>query len=403
MTDVTTDDSQTAATLRTTMVSKLRDLGAIRSESVAAAVAAVSRHLFAPEATLEEAYAADNPLVIKRDASGRAMSSLSAAHIQVVMLEQAAVEPGMQVLEVGSGGFNAALLAELVGEDGHVTTVDIDEEIVERARMCLRSAGYDRVDVVLADAEEGVPANAPYDRIIVTAGAWDIPPAWLEQLSADGRIVVPLRLKGATRTIAFDRDREGCLISRSYGLCGFVPFQGAGSHTERLVAIDDGVSVRLDDESLPLDVAALRQALHSPGIESWSGAAFDLPDELELFLLTSDPHMALLLADQERIDQELLAGSTGRGAPVLISSDSFAYRTSRENEETGGYESGVVAHGPSAKEVADRYVELLRRWACDYHRRGTATIRYIPKSAPAPAESSGLISKRHGAVVVSWP
>ncbi|MEV4066201.1 hypothetical protein [Nonomuraea dietziae] len=64
-------------------------------------------------------------------------------------------------------------------------------EIVERAGACLRSTGYDHIDVVLADAEEGVPANVPYDRIIVTAGAWDIPPAWLEQLSPDGRIVVP--------------------------------------------------------------------------------------------------------------------------------------------------------------------------------------------------------------------
>ncbi|MEV4066202.1 hypothetical protein [Nonomuraea dietziae] len=58
-----------------------------------------------------------------------------------------------------------------------------------------------------------------------------------------------MRLKGVTRTIAFDRDGDGGLISRSYGLCGFVPFQGAGSHTERLVAIDDGVSVRLDDDT----------------------------------------------------------------------------------------------------------------------------------------------------------
>ncbi|GAA2681794.1 methyltransferase, FxLD system [Nonomuraea recticatena] len=321
---MTTDDSQAAAKLRATMVSELHDLGAIRSESVAAAVATVPRHLFAPGAPLEDAYAADNPLVIKRDVNGKALSSMSAAHIQVVMLEQADIEAGMRALEIGSGGYNAALLAEIVGEQGRVTTVDIDPEIVERAGSCLRSTGYDHVDVVLADAEEGVPANAPYDRIIVTAGAWDIPPAWLEQLRPDGRIVVPLRLKGVTRTIAFDRDGEGGLISRSYGLCGFVPFQGAGSHTERLVAIDDGVSVRLDDHTQQVDVAALRQALHSPGIERWSGAAFDLPDELELFLLTSDPHMATLLADQERIDQKLLAGSTGRGAPVLISGSSFA-------------------------------------------------------------------------------
>lgn len=56
------------------------------------------------------------------------------------------------------------------------------------------AVGYSRVNVVLADAENGVPEHAPYDRIIVTVGAWDVPPAWLEQLADGGRIVVPLRM-----------------------------------------------------------------------------------------------------------------------------------------------------------------------------------------------------------------
>lgn len=92
-------------------------------------------------------------------------------------LEQAGLRPGMQVLEIGSGGYNAALMAELVGEGGEVTTVDIDPEVADRARSCLTEAGYSRVTLVLADAEGGVPERAPYDRILVTAGAWDIPPA----------------------------------------------------------------------------------------------------------------------------------------------------------------------------------------------------------------------------------
>jgi protein-L-isoaspartate(D-aspartate) O-methyltransferase len=66
------------------------------------------------------------------------------------------------------------------------------------------------VRVVLADAEDGVPDGAPYDRIVVTAGAWDIPPAWISQLSGpDGRLVVPLRLRGLTRTVVFERDASG--------------------------------------------------------------------------------------------------------------------------------------------------------------------------------------------------
>lgn len=112
------DDDSTS--LRVAMVRELRELGAIASESIASAVATVPRHLFAVGEPLKAAYAADQALVIKRDQDGTALSSLSAAHIQVVMLEQAAIERGMRVLEVGSGGYNAALIAELVGEAGAV-------------------------------------------------------------------------------------------------------------------------------------------------------------------------------------------------------------------------------------------------------------------------------------------
>lgn len=258
--------------LRAAMVRELRDQGAIQSEPVAAAFTAVPRHLFMPGEPLKVAYAVDNAPIVKRDDKGLTVSSVSAPHLQAVMLEAAEIRPGMRVCEVGSGGYNAALLAELVGDGGRVTTVDIDPEIVARARAFLDEAGYHHVNVVLADAEEGVPDAAPFDRIIVTAGSWDIPPAWIHQLVGDGRIVVPLRLKGATRWISFDRDREGGLVSRDYGLCVFVPFQGTGSHTERTVTIDDGVVLRLDDDDLKIDRDALRRALHLPKTERWSGA-----------------------------------------------------------------------------------------------------------------------------------
>jgi protein-L-isoaspartate(D-aspartate) O-methyltransferase len=109
------------------------------------------------------------------------------------MLEQADLHPGMRVLEIGSGGYNAALIAELVGTEGAVTTVDIDPDVVDRARRYLEAAGYSQVTVVLADTANGVPERAPFDRIIVTAGVWDLPSAWADQLAVGGRLVVPLR------------------------------------------------------------------------------------------------------------------------------------------------------------------------------------------------------------------
>ncbi len=395
-----------AAAFRAGMVGDLRAAGdAIITEAVETAFSRVPRHMFVPGESLEVAYATNNALVVKRDRDGSAMSSLSAAHIQAVMLEQAEIEPGMRVLEVGSGGYNAALIQELVGVEGTVTSVDIDQEIVARARACLESAGYDRVAVVQADAEDGVPKRAPFDRIIVTAGAHDIPPAWLDQLSDRGRIIVPLRFKGLTRSIAFDRivaDGKASLAGRSYRLCGFVPMQGIGSSRERVVSLTEDVALRLDDEAQNYDVDGLREALHTTRLERWSGAAFDLPDELALFLVTNIPGVAHLHVSEKLVDSGQFAPSAGVGVPVLIRGGSFAYRTKRPNQETGGFESGVVAHGPDAGDVAARYVDLLRRWAQKHRRSGAARIQYVPKATGTPTPSMGVVPKRHGSVLVSW-
>ncbi|WP_218105732.1 methyltransferase, FxLD system [Micromonospora inyonensis] len=384
--------------LRTAMVAELSE-DTIRSEAVAAAFSVVPRHLFAPGESLDVVYDSNTPLVTKTGTDGTALSSVSAAHIQAVMLEQAEIEPGMRVLETGSGGYNAALIAELVGPQGAVTSVDIDPEIVARARACLQTAGYDRVRVVQADAEYGVPEQAPYDRIIVTVGAWDIPPAWIAQLSERGRIVVPLRFAGLSRCVAFDLT-GGHLVSHSYCLGGFVPMQGAGAYSETLVPINGEATLRVDGPDPGFDVPALRKAVHAPRIERWSGAAFDMPDELELFVVTSASHVPFLYASQQLVDQGVFSPAVTYGTAAVVEGGSFAYRTKRGNEGLGGWESGVYAYGPQAEAVADRYVGLLRRWAADFRRRGAARIEYLPTSAGVP--DGWYVPKRHGAVAVSW-
>lgn len=388
------------AVLRAAMVAELRG-DVITSEAVAAAFSVVPRHLFAPGEPLAVVYDSNTPLVTKTGPDGAAMSSVSAAHIQAVMLERAEIRPGMRVLEVGSGGYNAALIAELVGQRGSVTSVDIDEEIVARAGACLRTAGYDRVRVVRADAEHGVPEHAPYDRIIVTVGAWDIPPAWIAQLSERGRIVVPLRFAGLSRCVAFDLAGSG-LVSHGYCLGGFVPMQGEGTYTETLVPIDGEATLRFDGPDPGFDVSALRKAIHGPRIVRWSGAAFDLPDELELFVVTSESRMPFLYASQRLVDQGVFTPAVTYGTAVLVEGGSFAYRTKRENAELGGWESGVYAYGPQAEAVAERYIGLLRRWAAGYRRRGAARIEYVPTTAGGRVPAGWYVPKRHGVVAVSW-
>ncbi|MET9972802.1 methyltransferase, FxLD system, partial [Streptomyces sp. NPDC006356] len=385
--------------LRADMVRALRDQDAITTEPVAAAFAAVPRHRFAPEAPLDVVYDLHRIVPVKKDDHDLHTSVMSAPHLQAVMLEQAHIEAGMNVLEIGSGGYNAALIQELVGSDGVVTTVDIDRDIVDRARGCLDDAGYGQVKTVLADGETGVPGGTPYDRIIVTAAAWDIPPSWIRGLTENGRLVVPLTVRGTTRSIAFDRDGDG-LVSHSYRLAHFVPMQGEGAAKERKALLRDGVVVQTDDERVPLNTKALDHVLNSPRREFWSGAAYDMPDELELYLSLHLSSPARLHASEDVIESGLVDASARLGVPALVSEDSIAYRTRRENEDTGGFESGVVTHGPQAEALADEYLRLLRHWAQNHRRRGAATIRFLPGPAPS-ALPQNTVLKRHGIVAVS--
>jgi protein-L-isoaspartate(D-aspartate) O-methyltransferase len=211
----TNDMTAAADRLRNLLVDQLREQGTVAAERVEAALRAVPRHVFVPTAPLEEAYA-DQAVYTKQDDSGVSISAASQPTVVAMMLEQLQVERGHRILELGAGtGYNAALLGHLVGEDGHVTTVDVDDDLVQGARAGLAAAGVRNVDVLLGDGALGHPDGAPYDRVIATVGAGDLPPTWLEQLAPNGLIVVPLRLRGGvSRSIAFAYE-EGRWLSRS--------------------------------------------------------------------------------------------------------------------------------------------------------------------------------------------
>ena len=174
---------------------------------------------------VEAAYS-DNA-ILTHEEDGVPISSASQPAIVAIMLQQLGIEPGMRVLEIGAGtGYNAALLAELTGPTGHVTTVDIGEEIAAEARAHLDAAGYGRVRVIVADGAAGWPEDAPYDRIELTVGATDITPAWYEQLAEGGLLTLPLWLGMSDASVAF-RKRGGALHSESLAPCGFMRLRGA--------------------------------------------------------------------------------------------------------------------------------------------------------------------------------
>jgi protein-L-isoaspartate(D-aspartate) O-methyltransferase len=234
--------------------------GWITDEQTEAAFRTVPRHLFAPPGTPLAAAYADDVIRTKFDPSGTCLSSMSAPWLQAAMIRQAGIRPGMKILEVGSGGSNAALLAEISGPDGHVVTIDIDPDVTSQAVAALDAAGYaSRVSVITGDAEEGVPGHGLFDAVLITAGAWDIAPAWISQLAGESAmLVVPLRMNGCTRSLAFRRAGDH-LRSTSAQVCGFVPVQGAGARLAQVITLDSpaGDRVQVTFEDTPRAPSAL--------------------------------------------------------------------------------------------------------------------------------------------------
>ncbi|GAA4101165.1 methyltransferase, FxLD system [Actinomadura miaoliensis] len=396
-------DSARAEQLRGGLVDELVTDGVITSREVETAFRAVPRHLFAPGATLEEAYAQDR-LVTKRDEHGITISSVSAPQIQAMMLEQAELGSGMRVLEIGSGGYNAALMAELVGPDGEVTTIDIDPDVVDRARRCLNEAGYSRVNVVLADGEQGCAERAPFDRIMVTVGAWDIPSTWVDQLTEGGSLTVPLRMRGLTRSITFTRVGDH-LESRSAKVCGFVAMQGAGEHRERLLLLrDKEIGLRFDDD-WPADPDLLNGAFEAGQAQVWSGVTVGRRepfDTLQLWLATTLDGFCLLSVDKD-LDSGLVRPVNRIAAPAVVEGTDFAYLTVRGVDETT-VEFGAHAFGPAASGLAKRLAEQVQSWDRDHRAGPGPRFAVYPGHIPAERLPAGLvITKRHVHVTISWP
>ena len=213
------------AILNENLIQKLKGMRVIQTPPVEAAFRTVPRHLFVPGIPLEQVY--QDQVIVTKELDGHPASSCEQPAIVAVMLEQLGLEPGQRVLEIGAGtGHTAALVAQIIGEQGHVVTLDIEPDLVASAREHLRSAGLERVQVMCADGWLGYPDAAPYDRILLTVASWDLAPAWQAQLKPGGRIVLPLDIKAKKqKAVALARVGDH-LESLSVRECGFMPLRG---------------------------------------------------------------------------------------------------------------------------------------------------------------------------------
>lgn len=390
------------------MTDKLLADGWIASPDVEAAFRTVPRDLFSPGFPLETVYDPQEVLRLKRGADGIVLSSVSAPWIQAKMIEQAGIKPGMRVLEIGSGGYNAALLAEITGSDGHVVSVDIDPEVTARASAALKSAGYGdgRVTLVTADATRRVPGDAPYDAVIVTAGAWDLPPGWLSATADGGALVVPLRMNGTTRSVEFRRSFDRWR-SASVQTCGFVPFQGTGAHPPRVftVALPGGgrADVRFEDRP-PRVLSVPDQALAAEPAEAWSGVTVGpVQSFADLFLWCSGFLPGFCGVTVEG-DSPLRDRGLGRLACACSQRNSLAWLDSRKVSDDGTGELGARAAGPYAGTLASRLASEIGDW--DRHGRDLPgdAVTYWPAGTyqGRPPGKTAVFRKASGTVTLTW-
>ncbi|MFC9943988.1 methyltransferase, FxLD system [Streptomyces pratensis] len=401
-------ESAEALRLRHRMADAVMAGGWAPSIIVQKALRTVPRHRFAPETDLRTVYDDDLAVVTRRDVNGQATSSVSAAWLQADMAEQLQLKAGGTVLEVGSGGYNAELLAHVLGERGRVVTVDVDRYVVQRTQRLCAEAGSGRVTAVLGDGGLGAPGHVPadgFDGIMITHNASDIAPAWREQLAEGARLVVPLEMGGYSRSLTLVRHGD-VLHCESWTYCGFVRDRGAAARTAPAVRLADGeVTVRWEDGT-PGDTAGLEEALRGPRHERSTGLAvrgifnFEI---LQVYAATTLPGFCRLSVPKGStlVEQQDAAAILKNGSLAYLT-----YRTVKDALEPADRitEFFIHAYGAAAAEVAERFAECVRVWDREVRESGYPPTTVHPAATPdAELPPGDVLDKPSARLVFQWP
>jgi len=207
----------------------LQSEGIVKSKAVARALLTVPREEFLPSEVKKYAYV-DTPIPIGYG------QTTSAIHMTAMFCEYSGMELGQKILEVGGGcGYMSCVYAEIVAPSdmsrdrwGHVWSVELVKELAELAKQNIERTGYsNRVTMIHGDASEGLPEHAPYDVVIVTSAAPDIPKPMIDQLSPEGVLLIPVGGPHLYQElIRVKRSKNGSTEEESLGGVAFVPMRG---------------------------------------------------------------------------------------------------------------------------------------------------------------------------------
>ncbi|MBS3750447.1 MAG: protein-L-isoaspartate(D-aspartate) O-methyltransferase [Anaerolineales bacterium] len=193
----------------------------IDSPRVLEAFRSVPRHLFVPQHKREFAYS-DGPLPIGRG------QTISQPYIVAYMTEALELQGEERVLEIGTGsGYQAAILGELAAE---VYTVERHQDLAKTASQRLQDMDYENIHVIQGDGTEGLPEHAPFQGVIVTAAAPEVPRPLLDQLDEGGRLIMPVGSRGGQVLKLYQR-REGDFSVKALSPVAFVPLIGEHGHS----------------------------------------------------------------------------------------------------------------------------------------------------------------------------
>ncbi|MEU2558446.1 methyltransferase, FxLD system [Streptomyces longispororuber] len=374
------------------------------SPAVERALRTVRREQHLPGLDPAAAYA-DKAIVIKENPAGPlALSCASVPSVVAMMLTQLDVRPGDRVLEIGAGtGYNAALLAELTGPDGQVTTIDIDSDVTVHARTALDRSGYPHVQVMQRDGLQGVPEHAPYDRLIATVGMWDIPAPWWQQLADGGRLVLPLRWRGQTRSVALTRHGD-TLVSDGMELCGFVPV--IGQDGERTAELADGTVRVHHDQDQQVSADDLTEVFSTPPVEIWTDARVGTQepfDGLWLRVTAFDDTVCRLEATRQAMDNGVRRPVIPARSPALISGSSLAYLIAERDDLDPERPArlGAVGYGTDGAELARALIAHITAWSAD--RLAVPRMSVFPAAGLEPDLPEGhVINKQDSRIVLAY-
>jgi protein-L-isoaspartate(D-aspartate) O-methyltransferase len=208
------EDNYKQRGLRNNLVKKLR-LKGIKDEGVLAAIGKVPRHVFFEDALLVHAYE-DKAFPI---GEGQTISQPYTVAFQSEKLE---VKPGDKILEVGTGsGYQAAVLLEMGAK---VYTIEFNRKLYDTTKGFLPTLGY-KPFFFFGDGSKGLPAKAPFDKIIVTAGAPVVPQALLDQLNENGILIIPVGNREMQKMVKYTK-QKGKYIKEEFDNFSFVPLLG---------------------------------------------------------------------------------------------------------------------------------------------------------------------------------